>query len=264
MTTATATKPRRKTAEVTIINHNPGDRPRRDIFEKFFVVHNADVVTMSEMADQQMNDFDWTGRIGKFWPEHPPGKPDGPPMHIRAHPLFWDRTTMRFVRSGARLLSDKTKVGEAGAGPATLAPSWLLWVTLENIATGRLMTFGNAHTAPSIMLNEKRERLADQQIDGCTKWTRARDRDRILNLTGDFNADWRNRDGELLDPLWNAGYGNPFKQFDIRAGTMKRRQIDYILLRDHPDAKMLDFEVLTRLGFDHKPVKAVERIRAAA
>jgi len=261
---STTTAARRQTADVVVINHNAGDHPRRDLFDLFFERHEADVVGMSEMADQSLRDFDWPDRIGRFWPEHPPGRPDDPPKHIKAHPLFWDRRTMKFVRSGARLLSEATFVGEAGAGPATLQPCWLLWVTLQNRATGTLMTFGNTHTAPSVMLNDKRERLADQQIGGCVKWTRARGRDRVLTLMGDLNADWRNRDGEILDPLWNVGYDNPFKQHDVRAGTMARRQIDYVMLREHRTARMVDFDVLTKMGFDHKPVRGVVRVKAAA
>jgi len=136
-----------------------------------------------------------------------------------AAPLAYRRRSYKRLLARTWPLSPATKVGQAGAGPATLRAKYATYALLENRATGEVEFFAVAHLAPSVYLPVRDELHAEQIRRLVLLLVRYRKVD-ARYLLGDMNT--TDLAGRLL-PLTDAGLkaGRP-------VATEGHRAIDWI------------------------------------
>lgn len=160
-------------------------------------------------------------------------------------PIAFNSTRFRLVSRGTWHLTDRTKVGPAGAGPVFMSRKEAVYVVLADRATGELVAYVNAHLVPSIYL-PIRARLHRKQLV------------RLAALVGQLRIDYPgvmtfvggdfNCDAGKLVPLRAAG----LDQGGSTLGTHGKRAIDHIV----SDVPMVKHVVLPRLHTDHSAVLA--------
>lgn len=247
---------------IKVATHNVGDHPKPDILDNLFDL-GVVLATLQEMADQSQTL--WKKRAGNridwFWPERPHGQQHS--MNIDENPICWDAHRFHRIRSGSRHLTGTKHVGERGPGGPVMHHKWLNWVTLHDLVTGQHIVVGNMHTVPRPTM-PIRSGLMRAQINGGVRWANNRPRQRLVLLNGDLNADLKQKDEErFLHPLWRAGFESCWEETDTHRGSFGKQQLDMVLLRRNPRAKIIDMQV-PDLGFDHKPVLADIRLKEAS
>lgn len=157
-------------------------------------------------------------------------------------PVAWDKSEYKLKDKGREKISDRTFVGQAGAGPSTLKAKYANWIRLKDKDTGDRSTFTTAHLAPSRKI-PVRGRLQDQQIQNLAAVQRRLEQmfpKASHTLMGDFNTSKRKHLRPLMNQTNMSAYRAPGK-------THRVGFIDWIL----SDAQMKD-RFLRDYGSDHR------------
>ena len=160
-------------------------------------------------------------------------------------PLFYRASRFELVDSFQWHLSDATRVGQEGAGPAVLRAKEATAVIVRDFLTGALQAYAVAHLAPSLRF-AVRSRLHKKQVAGLAALVdhvREEYGDIGVTVLGDFNCDVLPR----LQPLLDAG----LDQGGTKAVTHPPKgRIDHIL----STAPMVGQNVIRGLHTDHNGV----------
>lgn len=135
-------------------------------------------------------------------------------------PILWP-PSWELVAKGKHHLSDRTPVGPAGPGPATLRAKDAPWVLLRDRA-GRLHFVIVAHLAPAPQLNDARDELHGEQVDALAAKLAAVATENpgvTRHLLGDLNANDRSR----LEPITALGL-----KLGRRTNDHGNRQLTYV------------------------------------
>lgn len=152
------------------------------------------------------------------------------------------------IKSGYFKLSNRTFVGDWGAGPEVIATKWIAWAQFG--VGERKVRVGCLHYVPSVQQestnpgSDKRRDLYRKQVQRTVKWEK---KGRVTHLfCGDFNA---TPDFFLLDPLKKAGLGHR------SAPSHGKRDIDQHWFRRTDWLSVSNAHALDGYSSDHKPVR---------
>lgn len=157
-------------------------------------------------------------------------KPDVVP-HMQSSAIMFDEDVWAFRDCGAHWLHDATAVG-SGAGPSTITAKWATWLTLENRATGQVVSFVDVHTVPDPDGNERRTALLAVELEQLLKLLRYLRRHGHVVMFGDLNVNYaKPAQRELLKPLTDFGVVSSYDALGRTArATHAGHWLDYLML----------------------------------
>jgi endonuclease/exonuclease/phosphatase family metal-dependent hydrolase len=275
-TSASPRPHRAKTAHIQVASYNTAShiRTRRAVGDVVRLAETgADVLGLQEMASP-----DRRARVARrlvacgdcrFRAFVPRGAvPGSMPILYRAH-------RFHLLGSGSRQITDATRVGSRGAGPAVLRARYVNWVHLRERRTGRSLFVLNTHAVPTVQgesggpntRQPRRLAIYRKHMRGVQEMIRRFERRgaRVF-LTGDLNVNYRTdcRRAAHLFPYHRLGevgmrasyraLGMPERGTHVLPNGSDRRLIDYVYYLPHRSARPEEQHVLHGYSSDHRPL----------
>lgn len=191
------------------------------------------------------------------------------------NPVLYRSGRFRLIESGAVKVTDRTRVGKRGAGPAVAPAKYVDYVGLREQRSHRRVYVLNNHLIASVQAKggasnptmEKRLEVYRKHMRGLRGLvTSIKDRKLPVVVTGDFNVNYR-RDKVVQDPIFpyvnmhkvgaRASYeelGEPKLGTHTLPNGNDTRLIDYVYQVPHTGVTMDRQHVLTGFHSDHRPL----------
>lgn len=150
------------------------EEKQADLFE---LEGSCDVMLLSEFGDRK--NVPPRAGYARYAGEGLPGQASTP---IDYRIGFFDRV----IGQGSEPLTPRVDIGAEGPGPRKAKPKWANWVLVEH--AGRHIRFVSFHGVPAPHLNEKREKVGDDQVDELVRLIKEEWAGQgLVILGGDFN-----------------------------------------------------------------------------
>jgi endonuclease/exonuclease/phosphatase (EEP) superfamily protein YafD len=263
------------TSQIRLVTYNARHdvRPARTVKEVRALARVSDIMTLQEMSSGKKRAGIKRGLVsckGCRWGAYMPraAVPGGTPILFR-------KRQYRLERTGTRRVSEPTRVGGSGAGPATVRAKYINFVRLTERRTGRTVWVLNNHTVASVQgdrgrpnrRHSARLRLYRKHMAGLTALvTKFRRKGGMVFATGDFNVNHRTdrRAKARMFPFatmrsvgMRASYvplGQPKRGTHVLDHGRRDRLIDYV--HHLPRVRLWPREqrILRGYASDHRPL----------
>ncbi|MGH3360834.1 MAG: endonuclease/exonuclease/phosphatase family protein [Nocardioides sp.] len=283
---STSAATERGTSTITLVSYNAGAKVSvaRSMWDLEEIIRRVDpdIISLQEMSNgekrQQIrktylcDTCEWDAYMPGNYPEYV----DGDAVKAGT-PLLYRSDRLELEAAGTEQVTERTYVGDAGAGPRWIQPKYVNWVRLRDQRSQRLVHVFNNHTVPSVQgrnggpNRSMTERLGiyRKHMTGLQELIRGLTADGPLGLsfvTGDLNVNYR-RD-KVLQPalfpyrrLGNVGMRANWSALgEPRIGTHTldngngTRLIDYVYFTPQRSLTPSRQRILRGMYSDHRPV----------
>ena len=281
------------TSTITLVTYNAGAKVSvaRSMWDLQEIIRRVDpdIITLQEMSSGEKRQSirqtylcdtcGWDAYMPGNYPEYT----DGDAVKAGT-PLLYRSDRFEVEASGTKQVTERTYVGDAGAGPRWIQPKYVNWVRLRDLSSQRLVHVFNNHTVPSVQGKSggpnrsmpKRLEIYRKHMAGLQALIGDLTAAEPLGLsfvTGDLNVNYR-RD-KVLQPalfpyrrLGDVGMrANYWALGEPRIGTHTldngngTRLIDYVYFTPQRVLKPSSQRILRGLNSDHRPVSVSFDVR---